>query len=128
VIDPTAVDAVSAIQDLTRGLGAHKTLECSSSPDARFQAVAAAAAWGTACLVGIHGEMNVDVNDVIFRQKNIVGSWTFSKNGQADCAAFVAERNVDVEALFSHEFELDQAKEAYRLFDSQEVGKGVFLL
>jgi len=128
VIDPTAVDAVAAIRDLTAGAGAHKTLECASSAEARRQAVQCVRPWGSACMVGIHGRVDVDVNDLIFRQINVVGSWTFSKNGQADCADFVTERGIDVEALFSHEFRLNQAEEAYRLFDSQEVGKGVFML
>jgi threonine dehydrogenase-like Zn-dependent dehydrogenase len=57
-----------------------------------------------------------------------VGSWTFSKNGQADCAEFIADRKIDVDALFTHEFTLDQAEDAYKLFDSQTTGKGVFLM
>ena len=62
------------------------------------------------------------------RQVTVVGSWTFSKNGQAECARFVAERGIDVDALFTHEFSLDQAEEAYTLFDTQTTGKGVFLM
>ena len=58
----------------------------------------------------------------------MIGSWTFSKNGQSDCADFVAERKIDVDALFTHEFKLDQAIEAYQLFDTQTTGKGVFLM
>jgi threonine dehydrogenase-like Zn-dependent dehydrogenase len=62
------------------------------------------------------------------RQVTVVGSWTFSKNGQADCAEFVAERKIDVDALFTHEFKLDEADAAYKLFDTQTTGKGVFLM
>jgi len=32
-----------------------------------------------------------------------------------------------VERLFTHRYSLDQAEEAYRLFDRQTTGKGVFL-
>ena len=52
----------------------------------------------------------------------------FRKNGQADCAEFEAKRNIDVDALFMHEFKLDQANAAYKLFDTQTTGKGVFLM
>jgi len=58
----------------------------------------------------------------------IIGSWTFSWQGQADCANFVVERKVDVDKLFTHRWKLDQAEEAYRLFDTQTTGKGVFLM
>lgn len=53
---------------------------------------------------------------------------TFSQNLQAGCADFVMERGIDVDALFTHEFRIDQAEEAYRLFDQQKIGKGVFLV
>ncbi|WP_280739618.1 hypothetical protein [Mameliella alba] len=38
------------------------------------------------------------------------------------------ERGIDVDAFFTHEFRTDQAEEAYRLFDQQKIGKGVFLV
>ena len=57
----------------------------------------------------------------------IVGSWTFSKQGQAECAEFVAEHNIAVDKLFSDRWTLDQAEEAYKLFDTQTTGKGVIL-
>ena len=65
--------------------------------------------------------------DMLRRQVTLVGSWTFSKQGQADCAEFVADHKIDVEKLFTHRWRLDQAEEAYRLFDTQTTGKGVIL-
>ncbi|MCH9054042.1 MAG: iditol 2-dehydrogenase, partial [Proteobacteria bacterium] len=38
----------------------------------------------------------------------------------------VVEHGIDVESLFTHRFELDQAAAAYELFDTQTTGKGVF--
>ncbi|MBG05632.1 MAG: iditol 2-dehydrogenase [Rhodospirillaceae bacterium] len=129
VVDPLANDVVEAIQDLTHGEGAQKSLDCSSNPEARRAAVQAVRTWGTACFVGETGDVTLDVsNDLLRRQVTLVGSWTFSKNGQADCAEFVADRKIDVDSLFTHEFTLDQAEEAYKLFDTQTTGKGVFLM
>ncbi len=129
VIDPLSNDVVSAIKDLTNGEGAHKSLDCSSNSEARAQAVQCVRTWGSACFVGEGGDVNLDVsNDLLRRQVTIIGSWTFSKNGQADCADFVSERKIDVDALFTHEFKLEQAEEAYQMFDQQTTGKGVFLI
>jgi threonine dehydrogenase-like Zn-dependent dehydrogenase len=47
---------------------------------------------------------------------------------QAECARFIADRNIAVEHLFTDRWRLDQADEAYRLFDRQTAGKGVFLM
>jgi len=129
IIDPMSNDVVRAIRDLTHGEGAHKTMDCSSNAEARAQAVRCVRTWGTACYVGEGGDVTLDVSpDLLRRQVTLVGSWTFSKNGQADCAEFVAERKIDVDALFTHEFKLEDAEEAYKLFDQQTTGKGVFLM
>jgi threonine dehydrogenase-like Zn-dependent dehydrogenase len=128
VIDPGAGDVVAAIRGLTHGEGAHKTLDASSAPDARAAAVRAVRSWGTVCFVGERGQVTLDVSpDLLRRQVTLLGSWTFSKQGQAECAEFVADRRVDVERLFTHRWKLEQAEEAYKLFDTQTTGKAVIL-
>jgi len=42
-------------------------------------------------------------------------------------AEFIADRKVDVERLFTHRWRLEQAEQAYRLFDTQTTGKAVIL-
>ena len=127
-LDPLAGNPVQAILDLTHGEGAEKTLDASSSPQARAQAVRATRAWGACCYVGEGGEVTLDVSpDLLRRQITLMGSWTFSTVGLADCARFVADRGVDVDGLFTHRWRLGQAAEAYQLFDQQNSGKGVFL-
>jgi threonine dehydrogenase-like Zn-dependent dehydrogenase len=126
VLDPSAIDPVQAIRDLTHGEGAHKTLDCSSAPAARRAAVQATRSWGTACYVGEGGEVTLEVSpDLLRRQITLVGSWTFSVIGQMDCARFVADRKIDVDKLFTHQWKLEQAEDAYILFDKQVAGKGV---
>ena len=72
--------------------------------------------------------MTLDVSrDLLRKQLTIIGSWTFSKIGQAECASFVADRKITVEQLFTHRWRLSQAEEAYRVFDQQKSGKGVFV-
>jgi len=81
------------------------------------------------CFVGERNNVTIDVSpDMLRKQLTIIGSWTFSWQCQADCARFVVERKVDVEKLFTHRWNLDRAVEAYRLFDTQTTGKGVFLM
>jgi threonine dehydrogenase-like Zn-dependent dehydrogenase len=129
VLDPLGNDPVSAIRELTHGEGAHKTLDCSSNPEARAQTVRAVRTWGTACYVGEGGQVTLDVSpDMLRRQVTLVASWTFSKMGQADCAEFIADRKIPAEKIFTHRWKLDQAEEAYKLFDQQKTGKGVFVM
>jgi threonine dehydrogenase-like Zn-dependent dehydrogenase len=129
LIDPSKTDnVVQAIKDLTHGRGAHCSLDASSSPQARAQAVRSVRTWGKACFVGEGDNVTLDVsNDILRRQVTIIGSWTFSTVGQAECARYVADRGVAVDKLFTHNWKLDQAEEAYKWFDQQAGGKGVIL-
>lgn len=130
VVDASSGDPVEVIRELTHGEGAHKTLDCSSNPEARAAAVKAARSWGTACYVGEQGQVTLNVSpDLLRRQITLVGSWTFSNMGQAECAEYIADRNIEVDQLFTDRYaSLNEAEEAYRLFDKQTAGKGVFLL
>jgi len=128
VLDPTVIDPVTAILDLTHGEGAHKAVETSGDKEARAAAVRGTKTWGSTCLIAGNGQITLDVAaDLTHRQKTVMGHWTFSKNGQADCARFVSDRKIDVDSLFTDKWKLEQAEEAYRLLDQQKTGKGVFL-
>jgi D-arabinose 1-dehydrogenase-like Zn-dependent alcohol dehydrogenase len=128
VVNSQEQDPVTAVRELTRsGDGADKSLECSANATVRRHAVEALRRWGTACMVGVFGKLELDSDELIHLHKTIVGSLTFSKNLQEECALFVAERGLDVESLFTHEFRLAEAERAYELFDRREIGKGVFI-
>ncbi len=128
-VNPRSNDPVGAIKDLTHGRGADLSLDTSSSPEGRIAAIRCVKVWGTMCFVGERHDVTIDVSpDVLRKQLTMIGSWTFSVTGQAECARFIAERKIPVDRLFTHQWRLDQAEEAYRLFDSQTTGKGVFLM
>ena len=127
-IDASAGDTVDAIMAMTGGRGANKVLDTSGSPAGRLAAVRSAARWGTVCLVGEGGEMTLNVSiDVIRKQLTIVGSWTVNSAKLADCIRFIADHGLDVDRLFTDRWRLDQAEEAYKAFDKQAAGKGVFI-
>lgn len=130
IVDPGSNDPVAAIKELTGGRGVDIAIDCSGSEAGRLGAIRSTRTWGTVGLVGEGGTMTINVSqELIRKQLTIVASWTFSAFGQADCARFVAERGIDVDHLFTQRYtNLDEAEEAYRLFDTQTTGKGVFLL
>jgi threonine dehydrogenase-like Zn-dependent dehydrogenase len=66
--------------------------------------------------------------DLLRRQVTLIGSWTFSAMGMQECAEFIAKQRIPLERIFTHRWRLEQADEAYRSFDTQTTGKGVFLL
>ena len=127
-IDASKENSVEALKDLTRGEGVALALDCTGAAAARKAAVQCLKTWGTACYVGEGGEVTLEVSpDLLRRQVTLIGSWTFSAMGMLECARFIAERRIGLERIFSHRWRLEQADEAYRSFDTQSTGKGVFL-
>ncbi len=103
-------------------------MDCTGNPDARVAAVKSAATWGRVCFVGEGNTTTFDISqDMIRKQLTIHASWTFSAIGQEECARFVATRKLPLKKLLTHRFTLEQAEQAYRLFDTQTTGKGVFV-
>jgi len=128
-IDASREDVLKTLREKTRGEGVDFSLECSSAAAAREVAVRCVRTWGTACYVGEGGDVRLEVSpDLLRRQVTLIGSWTFSAMGMAECAKFIDDNHIDLERIFSHRWKLEQADEAYRLFDTQSTGKGVFLL
>jgi threonine dehydrogenase-like Zn-dependent dehydrogenase len=121
-----AADPEKMLKDLTRGEGVDLALDCTGIAAARVAAVRSAKTWGTVCFVGEGGEVTLDVSrDLLRKQLTLLGSWTFSAMGQAECARFVVDNRISLDKIFSHRWKLEQAEEAYRVFDTQSTGKGV---
>src|SRR6185369_4582504 len=119
VLDASKTDVVKEIKDLTRGEGVDLALECSSASAARQAAVRVVKTWGTACYVGEGGDVKLDVSpDLLRRQVTLIGSWTFSAMGMAECARFVADKKIPLERIFTQRWKLEKADEAFMFIDT----------
>jgi L-iditol 2-dehydrogenase len=127
VIDSSKTDPVQEIRALTDGKGVSCSMDCSGADKARQAAVRSAAPWGNIALVGVGGTVTLDVmKDVIYKQRTIIGSYTFSEVTMAECARFIADHGVDIDAQFTDRWGIEEAEHAYREFDKQTSGKAVF--
>lgn len=121
-----ALESEEQIKELTRGEGVDLAMDTTGHSAARIAAIRCAKTWGTVCFVGEGGDVTINVSpDMLRKQLTIIGSWTFSAMGQAECARFVVDNGIKLEKIFSHRWKLDQASEAYRVFDTQATGKAV---
>jgi threonine dehydrogenase-like Zn-dependent dehydrogenase len=125
-IDPREVNPVDAIKQLTRGEGADATLDCTGIPEPRVNTIKSARIYGRACFVGEGGETSFDISqDIMHKQLTIHGSWTMSTIGLEEVARYVAERKLPLKKMITHHFPLEEAAEAYRIFESGQTGKVV---
>lgn len=128
LLNPTVVDSVpDAIRDLNGGRGVSKSLETSGASSAANDALHVLDLWGMACWVGVGSTINFDLTEHLYKQITAFPSWTMSVPAMEACARFVLERGIDVDALFTDQWKLNEAVQAYELFDNQSSGKGVFI-
>ncbi|WP_454805646.1 zinc-dependent alcohol dehydrogenase family protein [Paraburkholderia fungorum] len=126
-IDGSQLDPVAEILKLTGGKGVSCAMDCAGGEVPRQQAVRSTRPWGKIALVAVGGNFTVDaMKDLIGKQRTVIGSYTFSEVAMKDCAHFIADHGVEVDKLFTDYWRLEQADEAYRHFDRQASGKGVF--
>ncbi|WP_434666581.1 zinc-binding dehydrogenase [Paraburkholderia sp. A3BS-1L] len=127
-IDASQADAVEEVHKLTGGKGVSCSVDCAGGEVPRRQAVLSTAVWGRVALVAVGGNLTLDaMKDVIGKQRTLIGSFTFSEIGMKDCAHFIANHGVEVDRLFTDEWTLSQADEAYAHFNQQSGGKGVIV-
>ena len=127
VVNAGAADPVKTILELTSGKGAAGILECSGSAAARSQTARVAALHGRIVIVGAgDAEMNLEPIQVIEKELTIRGNSVYSVREYFDTVDFVRTHRLPLEDLITHRFRIEQAPEAFALFDRGDTGKVVF--
>jgi len=124
IIDASGEDPVEAILDHTRGRGASGVLECSGSAVARRQAATVAGRGATAVYVGGGTpDIQVDMGDVLQKDLTLRGNSVFSMASYFEAVEFLRRTPVRLDDIVTHRFGIDEAKEAFSVFDAGETGK-----
>lgn len=116
---------VDAVSGFTGGRLADVVIDTSGR--AGEDALSVLGTFGRAVFVGLPGEVSFTTQAIYKKQWTLMTSWTMSTVEQARCADFVVAHDLPVDALYSHEWSVDQAVEAYAWFEKQDAGKGVFV-
>ena len=117
---------VARILDLADGIGVDSVIETSGNQHAADQTLECIRPWGRACYVGVGVSVTFDVHASLRKQLTIMTSWTMSVTGQRDCAAFVAERGINLTPMFGSRWKLVDATGAFETADKQIDGKTFF--
>jgi threonine dehydrogenase-like Zn-dependent dehydrogenase len=125
----TDVDVVRVIRDLTEGAGVSAAIDCSGNPVAQNAALDAARDFGKVAFIGEARETTIRPSEQFLRkQLTLVGSWYFSIAEYEEIVQCIMTRHVPLEKLITHSFDLDDAPEAFRMFDERQTEKAVFLM
>jgi len=128
VINAQNDDPVDAIRDLTGGKGVGGVLECSGNAIARKQAATVASRGATVVYVGGGSapDLTVDFADVLTKDLTVRGNSVFSMASYFAAVEFMLKKPVALDKIVTHRFKIEEAVEAFSLFDTGQTGKVVF--
>lgn len=107
VIDPTQTDVVAEVAELTMGRGADVSFECAGIDAVLKSAILSTRVGGTCVNVAIWGhEASVAMNDLVFREVNVLGSLAYANDHPATIA-MIASGKVDPFQFITGRIELD---------------------
>jgi propanol-preferring alcohol dehydrogenase len=127
VIDPGDVDVVAALKDLTRGKGADLAFETSGTAAGQNGAVDGLRRGGSAVFVGFGvREKTLNPAQFIGRQLTLMGSFVIPIYMYWDLRDFILDHQLPLEAMVTHRFPIDEASQAFKIFDEGKTGKVIF--
>lgn len=108
-------------------MGVDMVYETSGAPEAHKHTTTILRKGGQACMVAGRGPVeSLSASPIISKQLTIHGSFVLPIWMVPQMAAFIVRHKLEMEKLVTHRFSIEQADEAFRLFDSGECGKVVF--
>ncbi len=121
-------DPVTSILALTDGIGADAAIDCSGNPAAQNAALDCASKFGRVAFIGESRETTIRPSDQVIRKLlTLVGAWYFPIHEYDEIARFIVQHKLPLEQLVTHRFPIDQAPDAFRMFDQRETEKAVFV-
>jgi threonine dehydrogenase-like Zn-dependent dehydrogenase len=121
-------DVVARLRELTDGEGVDAAIDCSGNTAGQNAALDATRKFGRVGLVGESRETTINPSDQFIRKLlTVIGGWYFPLGEYPEIARFVVERELAVERLITHRFAIEDAPEAFRLFDARETEKAIFV-
>ena len=120
-------DPVQAIQAFTGGAGAGLAFEASGSAGGRENIVACLGYGGKAVFSGAgNSEPVINPGLLIHKQLTLMGSFVLPLWMAWELVDFLEARKLSFEKAVTHRFPIEEAPEAYRVFDGGKTGKVIF--
>ena len=116
--------ALAQLMQMSRGRGYEVAIDCSGASPARLLCLEAARDWGRVVYVGEGGAVTFEPSPLLLhKQLTLHGSWVCSIGQMEELVEKLVAWNLHPEQIVTHRFSLEQAREAYEIFDSGQSGK-----
>lgn len=108
--------------------GVEVAIDCSGASSARLTCLKACRSWGRVVFVGEDGTVDFEVSEVVIHKSlTIYGSWVCSISQMEELVKLLVVWDLHPEITVTNTFKIDEAVEAYKLFDTGKTGKCTIL-
>jgi L-iditol 2-dehydrogenase len=121
-VDFTAKDTITAVREMTGGLGADVAMECSGAPGAVGQCAELLRRGGRVAVIGIPmDDARIPMQRIVLDEIEIVGVRA-AAGEMPQAIALVAARRIRLTELITHRFALEDFADAYETFTRRAGG------
>lgn len=134
VINSAKVNALAAVRELTKGIGADYTFEAVGRPETMRQCWEMARSGGTVVMIGISpegSELSLPANRIVREERRLLGSFYGSARPHIDMPMILnlyMAGKLMLDELVTHRFSLEQINEAVHALESGEAIRPVIIL
>jgi threonine dehydrogenase-like Zn-dependent dehydrogenase len=118
-------EGVTAIKELTGGLGAHSVIEAVGTQESMLQAIRATRPGGHVGYVGVAHDVALDGQELFFSHAHLHGGPAPVRQYLPELIDLIWNRRIDPGKVFDLELPLDQAAEGYRAMDERRAIKAL---
>jgi threonine dehydrogenase-like Zn-dependent dehydrogenase len=118
-------DGVTAIRDLTGGLGAHSVIEAVGTQESMMQAIRSARPGGHVGYVGVAHDVELPGQELFFSHVHLHGGPAPVRRFLPELIELICDRAIDPGQVFDLTLPLDQAAEGYRAMDERRAIKAL---
>lgn len=127
-INSKETDAVEKIKELTHQKGSDCVICCSGNNAAYNSSLDCAKKGGSVAFVAEAHDIMIDPSgQFVNKRLNVVGCWYFNNSDWKEICNFILDKKIPLSKIADRLYDLDNADEAFRLFDSGETQKVVFV-
>ncbi len=127
VVDVEKEDLQEIVRELSGGRGADIVYECAGSPSSLAACWEAVCKQGTLAPLGVFaGPIVTDFGKIMMKELDVIGSYGYVWTSWQRTVRLLAEKNVDVDALISHELPLERFADGFRLTQDGTAIKVIF--
>ncbi|MBA7706667.1 Sorbitol dehydrogenase [subsurface metagenome] len=120
IINIELEDVHQRINDITNNSGVDISIETGGYPLANSQSRDSVSCGGRILIVGPQKEYLLDVEDIVWHEKSIIGSFWSTETDFIKGIQMVNNKKLKLKPLITHTFSLDQVDAAFNLLDKRE--------